>query len=215
MSGRNPAPRRSYGGRSAQERRSERRARLLGAALELFGTRGFAATSIERLCADAGVSTRNFYEEFSGREELLTALHRNLNERATAAVARAFAQYAEEDLATRVRRAIHAYVTTAAGDPRWARITFVEVIGVSPEVEHHRLWWRERWSRDIAAIAAEAGAGGATVERDYRLSAIAVIGAVNSLVHHWSSGGRDTPLEEVTAELTRLTLAALCPPTPR
>ena len=56
MSGRNPAPRRGYGGRSAAERRAERRERLLAAGLELFGTRGYAATSIERLCAAASVS---------------------------------------------------------------------------------------------------------------------------------------------------------------
>ncbi|MCQ0016032.1 TetR/AcrR family transcriptional regulator [Actinomadura madurae] len=131
MSGRNPAPRRSYGGRSAEERRAERRERLLAAGLELFGTRGYAATSIERLCATASVSTRNFYEEFSGREELLTTLHRGINERAAEAVSAAYAEAADAGLPTRVERAVRAFVTATASDPRRARIAFVEVIGVS------------------------------------------------------------------------------------
>ncbi len=144
MSGRNPAPRRSYGGRSAEERRAERRERLLAAGLELFGTRGYAATSIERLCATASVSTRNFYEEFSGREELLTALHTAINERAAQALADAYAGAAEADLPTRVERAVRAFVTVTASDPRWARIAFVEVIGVSADLERHRFGWRGR-----------------------------------------------------------------------
>ncbi|GAA2623940.1 TetR/AcrR family transcriptional regulator [Actinomadura fulvescens] len=212
MSGRNPAPRRSYGGRTAEERRAERRERLLGAGLELFGTQGYAATSIERLCSAASVSTRNFYEEFSGREELLAALHLELNERAHAALSEAVAEAAPEDLPTRVERIVSAYVRVTASDPRWARISFVEVIGVSPELEALRLEWRERWADMIVALADDAAARGEAVARDYRLTAISIIGAVNNLVHHWSARGQDIPLDAITAELTHLILAVTTTP---
>jgi AcrR family transcriptional regulator len=211
MSGRNPAPRRSYGGRSAEERRAERRERLLQAGLELFGTQGYAATSIERLCSTAGVSTRNFYEEFKGREELLEALHLRLNERASAVMAEAYAGAANEDLAARVEKAVRAYVSVAAADPRLARISFVEVIGVSPELEALRLEWRERWADMIVSLADEAAARGEAAARDYRLTAIAIIGAVNNLVHHWSARDQDIPLEAITAELTHLIISTVSP----
>ncbi|MFD0685391.1 TetR/AcrR family transcriptional regulator [Actinomadura fibrosa] len=214
MSGRNPAPRRSYGGRSAEERRAERRERLLAAGLELFGTRGYAATSIERLCATASVSTRNFYEEFSGREELLTALHRTINERARQALADSYTGAADAGLAARVERAVRAFVTVTASDPRWARIAFVEVIGVSAELERYRLGWRTQWAEAMQAIVAEAVARGEAVDRDYRLTVIAIIGAVNNLVHHWSARGQDVPLDDITAELTHLILAAVTAPRP-
>ena len=42
-------------------RRLSPRARLLDAALELFGTAGYEATSIGALCREAKVSTRDFY----------------------------------------------------------------------------------------------------------------------------------------------------------
>ncbi|MFI0486324.1 TetR/AcrR family transcriptional regulator [Actinomadura sp. 9N215] len=212
MSGRNPAPRRSYGGRSAEERRAERRERLLAAGLELFGTRGYAATSIERLCATASVSTRNFYEEFSGREELLTALHRTINERASQALATGFADAAGADLATRVERAVRAFVTVTASDPRWARIAFVEVIGVSAGLERHRLSWRGQWEDALLAMTRDAVRRGEAVDRDYRLTMIAIIGAINNLVHHWSARDQDIPLDDITAELTRLILAAVTRP---
>ncbi|TMR03498.1 helix-turn-helix transcriptional regulator [Actinomadura soli] len=212
MSGRNPAPRRSYGGRSAEERRAERRERLLAAGLELFGTRGYAATSIERLCATASVSTRNFYEEFSGREELLTALHRTINERASRALSTAFAEAAGAALATRVERAVRAFVTVTASDPRWARIAFVEVIGVSANLERHRLNWHGQWEDALLAMTREAVRRGEAVDRDHRLTMIAIIGAANNLVHHWSARDQDIPVDDITAELTRLVLAAVTRP---
>ncbi|MFB4297853.1 TetR/AcrR family transcriptional regulator [Actinomadura sp. NTSP31] len=209
MSGRNPAPRRSYGGRSAEERRADRRERLLGAGLELFGTRGYAATSIERLCATASVSTRNFYEEFSGREELLTALHRGINERARAALDAAYAEAAAQPLPVRVERAVRAFVDVTASDPRWARIAFVEVIGVSADLERHRLRWRADWEDAMLAMVREAVARGEAADRDYRLTVIAIIGAVNNLVHHWSARDQGIPLDDITRELTHLILSAL------
>ncbi|XRQ05714.1 TetR/AcrR family transcriptional regulator [Actinomadura welshii] len=214
MSGRNPAPRRSYGGRSAEERRADRRGRLLAAGLELFGTRGYAATSIEKLCATASVSTRNFYEEFSGREELLLALHMDINERASAALAAAYAEAAGADLPARVERAVRAFVTVTASDPRWARLAFVEVIGVSAGLERHRLRWRTRWEETLVELAREAVERGEAVDRDYHLTMIAVIGAVNNLVHHWSARGQDIPLDDITAELTAIVCSALERPAP-
>ena len=38
---------RRYGGKTAPQRRAERRERLMDSGLELFGTQGFAATTIE------------------------------------------------------------------------------------------------------------------------------------------------------------------------
>ena len=46
---------RPYGGRSPEERRADRRRRLLDAALDRFGTTGYASTSITELCSSAGV----------------------------------------------------------------------------------------------------------------------------------------------------------------
>ena len=70
---------RAYGGVSPEQRRAERRARLLRAGLALFTSTGFAATKITELCTEAGVSTRNFYEEFGSKEDLLRELHDLIN----------------------------------------------------------------------------------------------------------------------------------------
>lgn len=209
MTGTAPAARRDYGGRTATQRRAERRQRLITAALELFGTEGYPATSIERLCARANVSTRNFYEEFASREALLIALHDQITQQAFDAVMTAVGEVIDEPTAVRLDRALAAYIGTTSSDPRWTRIAYVEVVGVSPAVERHRLAWRSRLAQLIEAEAALAVHRGEAVQRDYSLTAMAFIGAVNELVNHWSINGRQVPLDTIRRELTRLALAAL------
>jgi AcrR family transcriptional regulator len=179
------------------------------AAVELFGTEGYPATSIERLCARANVSTRNFYEEFTSREALLIALHDQITQQAfDAMIAAVSALSPDATTATRIDKAIAAYIGTTSSDPRWTRIAYVEVVGVSPAVERHRLGWRARLAQLVEAEAALAVSRGDATDRDYSLTAMAFIGAVNELVNHWSIHGRQVPLDDVRAELTRLALAA-------
>ena len=61
-------------GRTLAERREERRDAMLAAGLDLFGTKGYAATTVEEVCRRAYVSSRNFYEEFDNRLGLLVAV---------------------------------------------------------------------------------------------------------------------------------------------
>ncbi|HEY3753757.1 MAG TPA: TetR/AcrR family transcriptional regulator [Pseudonocardiaceae bacterium] len=178
------------------------------AALELFGTEGYPATSIERLCARANVSTRNFYEEFASREALLIALHDHITQQAFDAVMTAVNEVIDAPTAVRLDRAIDAYIGTTSSDPRWTRIAYVEVVGVSAAVERHRLAWRAKLAQLIEGEAALAAQRGEAARRDFGLTATAFIGAVNELVYHWSIHGRQVPLDAIRGELTRLALAA-------
>jgi AcrR family transcriptional regulator len=212
MRAREQSATRVYAGRTAADRRAERRQRLLDAGLELFGTDGYAASSIEKLCAAAAVSTRNFYEEFTGREALLLALHDDVLERAVTSVAAAFAQPGDSGVAVRVEEAVRGYLTTTAADPRWARLSYIEVVGVSDTVEQHRLAWRERWVELLVAEAERAVVRGEAARRDFHLGAVALIGAVNELVYHWSLGGHRIPMDDVLAEVVRLATAVVTAP---
>ena len=49
---------RTYGGRSADDRRSERRDRLVAATARLLGERGEGATTMTAGCAEAGLTER-------------------------------------------------------------------------------------------------------------------------------------------------------------
>ncbi|MEJ5241152.1 MAG: TetR/AcrR family transcriptional regulator [Anaerolineales bacterium] len=57
-----------------QQRSLETRARLLDAALKRFARDGYNATSVETICADAGVSKGAFYHHFPSKQALFLAL---------------------------------------------------------------------------------------------------------------------------------------------
>lgn len=200
---------RTYGGRTVEQRRVERRERLIAAGLELFGSDGYQSVSIERLCAAGGVSTRNFYQEFASREDLLTAIHGMITAEAVSAVGVVLGDLADAPLRERITAAVTEYIRVTAADPRRARVAYVEVVGVSQAVEEHRLAWREKWSALMVAEAERAVARGEASKRDYQLSTVAIMGAVNELVHHWSTRQQGVPVDVVTDELVRLILAIL------
>lgn len=203
---------RTYGGRTVEQRRSERRDRLIAAGLDLFGTEGYQAVSIEKLCNVAGVSTRNFYQEFRGREDLLTTVHGMITSEAATAVAHVLSDLADSPLLDRITAAVTEYVRVTASDPRRARVAYVEVVGVSPAMEEHRLMWRERWSMLMEAEALRAMGRGEASNRDFHFSTVAIIGAVNELVYYWSVRQHHVPIEVVTDELVRFIMALLTAP---
>jgi AcrR family transcriptional regulator len=57
-----------------QQRSEETRTRLLEAALKRFALQGYAAASVDEICADAGVSKGAFYHHFSSKQEIFLAL---------------------------------------------------------------------------------------------------------------------------------------------
>ncbi|MQA12822.1 MAG: TetR family transcriptional regulator [Pseudonocardiaceae bacterium] len=133
---------RHYGGRSAQQRRSDRRARLLVAALDLIGTQGYAAATVEALCGAARVSTRTFYEEFGGRTccwPCTTGPPRPASPPSPSARSNGRRVAARTDTPPRAPLPRRGGLGPAAG----AR-GLVEVVGVSTRVGYHRLVWRRR-----------------------------------------------------------------------
>ncbi|MFD9429369.1 TetR/AcrR family transcriptional regulator [Streptomyces sp. NPDC060002] len=213
MAGRLRTPTGRYGGKSAEQRQVERRGRFLEAALRLFGdVPGYRGTTVAALSEAAGLSTRQFYEEFRALEDVLAALHLQVNDWAEEAVLAAFAAAQDMPLVERVTAIFRAYAADVTSDPRRIRITFVEIVGVSPRMEEQRLARRARWVDLICAEASAAAARGEAAPRDYRLAATAFIGGVNGLLHDWSAGWVDATLDEVVDELVRQLLGILRPP---
>ncbi|MGW1050846.1 TetR/AcrR family transcriptional regulator [Streptomyces sp. NPDC002521] len=212
MAGRLKAPTGRYGGRTAEDRQAERRRRFLDAALDLFGgAPGYRGTTVAALSQAAGLSTRQFYEEFRTLEDVLAALHLEVNGWAERAVMDALAGADGLPLAERAAALFRAYARDVTCDPRRIRITFVEIVGVSPRLEEQRLARRARWIDLIRAEADAAAVRGEAAPRDYRLAATAFVGSVNGLLHDWSAGWVDATLDEVVDELVRLLLGMLRP----
>ncbi|HEX7306618.1 TetR/AcrR family transcriptional regulator [Lentzea sp.] len=200
---------RAYAGISPEQRRADRRARLLEAGLALFTSTGFTATRISELCTTAGVSTRNFYEEFASKEELLRSLHDLVNATAFAEVRTALAALDASDLDARVTTLLDVFVSSVVADPRAARLAYVEAVGVTAEIERQHVRWVSTWASFIESEARRAAEAGTAPARSYRLTAIALVGAITGLLREWQAHEPPLAVEEIAAEIRELVLAAI------
>lgn len=114
-----------YRGASAEQRREERRRRLLDAALDIIGTQGWAATTVRGVCEQARVGPRFFYESFPDLDALAAALHDEIVETALRRTLDALAE-SPKDLATQIRTGTRTIITSFTDDPRRARVVFAE-----------------------------------------------------------------------------------------
>jgi len=128
---------RLYGGKSKSQRRSDREARLVDAALELFGRQGYSAVSGDRLASEAGVTGRHLYQDHGGKEGVLIALYRRLFWDALSEVREAL-DASDPSLWTpegQLTVGVRTYVDYLIGDPRRLQILAVECVGVSEAVD--------------------------------------------------------------------------------
>jgi AcrR family transcriptional regulator len=196
--------RRTVRGLDAEQRRTQRRADLLAAALTLFGRKGFAAVSIEEICQTAFVGTKSFYELFDSKEACYLALFEQLADDLSARMQAALAEAGGsiDDL-------IETFARTLVADPQVPRVVFGQSAGVSPTVERRRRENR-RWAAGfVEAVWRQHGVVRDGV--DVRSIALATVGALFELITDWLFDGRED-VDELIGHLVayhRIVLAGL------
>ena len=162
------------------DRLAERRRLLLDAALELFGTVGYAATSIEQICQAAYVSTRSFYELFDGKEACYLALHRQLAEPILDRLTAVGAGGAGAEV---VPAMVAAFVHAMTDDIRVLRVTSIEGTCISPTVDQQRRDFRHQGAALVEAAWAQPGI--TPRQPSPRRLALGVIGAFFDILIDW------------------------------
>jgi AcrR family transcriptional regulator len=107
---------------TTEERRGERRERLLDSATEVFAARGYAATRVDDIVAHAGISRRTLYEDFDSVDAILTEVYER-------AVRISFTSILERlvvvhDPIERIRASVAVYYELIAANPSAARVVF-------------------------------------------------------------------------------------------
>jgi AcrR family transcriptional regulator len=177
---------RTYGGVSAAERVAGRRARLLDAGLQLFGTQGFGATGVKDVCRAAGLTDRYFYESFRDSRELFLAVFDRLTDELFGAVALAVADSAA-DPERQLRDAIGTFIGALAADPRKPRVLFAEAAAAGPEAAAHMRATLRRFGALVAATA-RTHLPPSTPEEDVQLVALSLVGLLERVVSDREDG---------------------------
>ena len=194
----------TYGGVSAEQRRAERRRRLLDAALDVIGTQGRSATTLRGICERARVGPRFFYESFADLDALAAELY---DEVLDAALRRTIAAIdaTPHDLRARTAAAFRAMISEIIDDPRRARVLFVEAYGSETLVAR-----RFAAMRRLARVAMEQSHDLLDLPPDDRLlRAVSVLltGGVTEFVLAWLDGGMDVSRDELIQISVEVALA--------
>jgi AcrR family transcriptional regulator len=195
------APRR-YRGLSVEERRAQRRERLLEAGLELFGTEGYAGSSIRAVSAAASLNSRYFYESFSSREDLLYNVYKDAIAAIALAVVEATAK--ADTVEDQARLGLRAAWTVMTEDRRKARVIVLEVVGVSERLERLRRENRHAFADILVNNAMSIAGDDITLRMDPLLTARGLIGAGMDLLVDWIHGDVSASPEEIVDHLTKM-----------
>lgn len=128
-----PPNKRRYGGVLPEERQRQRREKLIEGAVEVFGTKGFHATTVREVCVAAHLTERYFYESFKTLPQLYLAAYGELRDQLMRLTLAALAQ-AEPTPLGLLEPAMRVFLTFIRDDPRRGRIMLVDSLGVNHEV---------------------------------------------------------------------------------
>lgn len=198
---------RAYGGRTADERRAERRARLLDAALDVIGEHGAAGLTVNRLTRAAGLNERYYYESFSQVDDVLEAVVESVGGQIMASIVEALGS-AEEDARARATAVIGVVVDLASADRRVGSL-LVE------SGSHSVLAARRRAYLDvIVELMITEGAATLHVQRTSavepwaRFTATFLSGGLVEALSAWITGTVDLTRDELVEHAVRMFLAA-------
>jgi AcrR family transcriptional regulator len=199
------APRTSWAGIPAEDRRAARRARLLDTAFDLLGTEGRSATTVRGVCQAAQLNPRYFYESFDDLDTLFVAVYdrvvEQLSEAMTAAVDRS-----DADPAAQTRAAIAATVRFVDEDRRRGRVMYVEALGnelLNRRRQEAGFTLIDLIARDSARRHGDLAPG----EAIGRIGAAILVGGFSELLAGWLEGRIDVGREQLVDDATALFLS--------
>lgn len=190
-----------------EDNKAKKRADLEAAALRLFLSQGYHATSIEQVAAEAGVARGTFYLYFDDKEALFRSLVGAALDPAIDALVEARAAL---DVARDALQSGAAYQELGA--------SLVRTVMECPEAT--LLFYREQrnpgpigdWLRTrsaqldsfVADMVRSLGERGLVRKTDPRFAALAIVGAIDRLVYAWLSGNEFGDPAQVAQEVVRL-----------
>lgn len=121
----NPVVARTWRGESPEERRLQRRERLMEASLEAFSRHGIEKTTMRDICAQARLTERYFYESFRNTEDAFDAVYALLKQQLVEQVSMALAR-APLNVPQLAREGLTAFYNFIKEDPRRAQIMLID-----------------------------------------------------------------------------------------
>lgn len=192
----------TYAGRSRAQRASDRRERIVTAAVHLFGTRDYDDVTVADVCIAAKVSKRYFYEHFRDRQDLLIKVQHEQNAWLLRGVAAA-APPSPASLADLFRPAMRALVGLLRDNPEAAHVIYIN----APRMETRRRGVLREDARFLAGMLRRV-VGEPSDELRYERTLLALVAGLSEVIIEWMAhdmtGDPDLIAEHLTGVATAL-----------
>jgi AcrR family transcriptional regulator len=189
---------RPYRGVAADDRVANRREALIDAALEVFTDEGWAALSARKVCEQAGLTRRYFYESFDDIDALIGAAFERITGEVRAAVRAAIVDGGASP-SELVGRAVSAGLDVVALPPSKGRFLAVAQ-SASSSIAPHRARALDDLAAIVEAVLSTQRKGARPIgSREARIAALIVVGAVLSIVDSWLGQEVDLSRDEVVS----------------
>lgn len=196
------APRRAYGGVSAEERQARRRARLLEVGREIWCEQGSAAVTMRAVCSRARITDRYFYENFADKDALLVAVAEDVRAEGLALILNAYLGCLEDPPLDQLRHVLIAVVDYIAEDPGAIQIFFGDHGGneLLTNLRREMIGGVLELFLEVATprLADDA------IESDLRLAVLLGIGGFVEIIEAWRAGHIVATPRELVDSLMRL-----------
>ncbi|GAD82456.1 TetR/AcrR family transcriptional regulator [Nocardia asteroides] len=189
------APARTWGGLTADQRRAQRRESLVDAALEIWIDNGWAAVTMRGVCQRTSLNDRYFYEHFSDRDDLLTAVWDEVCAEVFVDLATVIAEHADR-APLEIMRATIAHAVALQADPRGrARILLADHAGSAVLEQRRKTMLTD--ATDLLIAAARPYLRPGVDETTIRMSTLIGIGGFIELLSAWRTGVLDVTADRI------------------
>lgn len=168
--------------------------RVQRAAVTLFATKGFAATGIRELGAEAGINSATLYHYVGSKESLLASIIRSCLDELTQSGERAMRRSA--DPVVQLAGLVSSHVGITAVNQLTARVAEYEMRGLTGDNRTELQTLRDEYEQLFGQILERGQRVGAFDIEDLALSRLAILEMCTGVAHWYRPGGR-LELEDV------------------
>lgn len=192
---------------SREEVAASQRQRILDATAEIVAEKGLAALTIPEIASRANVSHETFYEMFHTKMEAFLGAQKIGMEGALGGGVLAW-EAQMPDWPRAIDAGLRGVVGYLASEPAYARLTFVDAFGASPET----IALRDALLREFAARFEPGYAYAPDGAQVPPIAAEAVVGGCWQVIHHYIDSDRLEELPNAAAQLTYMLLTPFLGP---
>ncbi|MEO5651659.1 MAG: TetR/AcrR family transcriptional regulator [Marmoricola sp.] len=177
---------RTYNGKSAQQRATERRARLVDAAIDVLAEHGEAGATMTAICNRARLTERYFYESFPNRSEALLAAMDHVAAEIAGDAVRVLTETpgAPEE---RVRAVMTSFIAYLVREPAKGLVVVVHA-SISPALRSRRHELLESFAALVSTEAAELYGDDAWPPERAQIHGLVYISGLAELFGAWLTG---------------------------